>query len=200
MPENTRGNDEWDPRGLESVHFLLRSARRHGAGIVGGPDQRHPRTGAVHPRQEAASEQVHLTAAQLLETPGRRWYPVIDYSRCTNCMECIDFCLFGVYGVDRQDRILVESPDTCKKGCPACSRVCPEQAIIFPDHKTPAIAGAANESLGPRKIDLTQLFGGAEMLRLASEEPARELNQDGQKTHPKDDLDKLMDALDALDL
>ena len=156
--------------------------------------------GRYTPRQEAASEQVHLTAAQLLETPGRRWYPVIDYSRCTNCMECIDFCLFGVYGVDRQDRILVESPDTCKKGCPACSRVCPEQAIIFPDHKTPAIAGAANESLGPRKIDLTQLFGGAEMLRLASEEPARELNQDGQKTHPKDDLDKLMDALDALDL
>jgi len=29
-------------------------------------------------------------------TGGRRWYPVLDYSRCTNCMECIDFCLFGV--------------------------------------------------------------------------------------------------------
>jgi len=36
-------------------------------------------------------------------TGGRRWYPVIDYSRCTNCMECIDFCLFGVYGVDKVD-------------------------------------------------------------------------------------------------
>lgn len=157
--------------------------------------------GLYGPRNELPpSEQGHWTAAQILEAPGRRWYPVIDYSRCTNCMECIDFCLFGVYGVDRQDRILVESPDSCKKGCPACSRVCPEQAIIFPDHKTPAIAGAANERLGPRKIDLTQLFGGADMLRLASEERARELNQDGQKTHPKDDLDKLMDALDALDL
>ena len=43
----------------------------------------------------------------LQETP-RRWYPVIDYDRCTNCMECIDFCLFGVYGVDLEDRILVE--------------------------------------------------------------------------------------------
>src|SRR5262249_50614691 len=43
---------------------------------------------------------------QLLKAPERRWYPVIDYSRCTNCMECIDFCLFGVYGVDQQDRIL----------------------------------------------------------------------------------------------
>ena len=79
---------------------------------------------------------------QLLQQPQRRWYPVIDYSRCTNCMECLDFCLFGVYGVDKMDRILVEKQDNCKKGCPACSRVCPEQAIMFPDYKTPAIAGA----------------------------------------------------------
>src|SRR5262249_50287396 len=42
---------------------------------------------------------------QLLAPPGRRWYPVIDYSRCTNCMECLDFCLFGVYGVDSLDRL-----------------------------------------------------------------------------------------------
>ena len=72
---------------------------------------------------------------------GRRWYPVIDYSRCTNCLECLDFCLFGVYGVDSLERILVENQDQCKKGCPACSRVCPEQAIIFPEYKTAAIAG-----------------------------------------------------------
>ena len=41
--------------------------------------------------------------------------PVIDRNRCTNCMECIDFCLFGVYGVDQDDRILVELPDNCRK-------------------------------------------------------------------------------------
>ena len=88
--------------------------------------------------------------------PGRRWYPVIDYSRCTNCMECIDFCLFGVYGVDKLETILVEQPDNCRKGCPACSRVCPENAIIFPQHKTPAIAGAdmaANESPEDRSFE-----------------------------------------------
>ena len=66
-----------------------------------------------------------FTQEELLKSPGRRWYPVIDYSRCTNCMECLDFCLFGVYGVDGLDRILVENQDNCKKGCPACSRVCP---------------------------------------------------------------------------
>ncbi|MEM7312635.1 MAG: ferredoxin family protein, partial [Planctomycetota bacterium] len=82
------------------------------------------------------------TLNRVEESAGRRWYPVIDFSRCTNCMECIDFCLFGVYGVDGVDTILVEQPDNCRKGCPACSRVCPENAIIFPQHKTPAIAGA----------------------------------------------------------
>src|SRR5690349_15887991 len=30
------------------------------------------------------------------------WFPVIDYDRCTNCMQCLSFCLFGVYGADRE--------------------------------------------------------------------------------------------------
>src|SRR5687767_1981373 len=25
------------------------------------------------------------------------WFPVIDYQRCTNCMQCLSFCLFEVY-------------------------------------------------------------------------------------------------------
>jgi NAD-dependent dihydropyrimidine dehydrogenase PreA subunit len=156
---------------------------------------------------------------QLLAAPGRRWYPVIDYGRCTNCMECLDFCLFGVYGVDGQDRLLVENQDSCKKGCPACSRVCPEQAIIFPDYKTPAIAGAAVGAISGLKIDLSKLFGGddgKDALIKAVEERDRELVADGRQAvglavgipkrqadrpqPPKDELDSLMDSLDALDL
>ncbi len=154
---------------------------------------------------------------QLLQAPGnRRWYPVIDYSRCTNCMECIDFCLFGVYGVDNLDRILVENQDNCKKGCPACSRVCPEHAIIFPDYKTPAIAGAAVGSVAGLKIDLSRLFGGGDAISMAASERDAELLKDGRQAvgltvgipkrqankaqQPKDDLDKLMDSLDALDI
>jgi NAD-dependent dihydropyrimidine dehydrogenase PreA subunit len=155
-------------------------------------------------------------AEELLKQPQRRWYPVIDYSRCTNCMECIDFCLFGVYGVDNQDRILVENQDSCKKGCPACSRVCPEHAIIFPDYKTPAIAGAAVGSVIGLKIDLSKLFGGGDAITIAAQERDRELVADGRDAvgltvgipkrqankvqEPKDDLDKLMDSLDALEL
>jgi NAD-dependent dihydropyrimidine dehydrogenase PreA subunit len=152
------------------------------------------------------------------ESPNRRWYPVIDYSRCTNCMECIDFCLFGVYGVDRAETILVEQPDNCRKGCPACSRVCPENAIIFPQHKTPAIAGSA-EAAGGLKIDLSALFGGGsgqdalttavserdEQLLLAGREAVGTTvgvakRQQGKPQGPKDELDHLIDALDDLSL
>jgi len=146
----------------------------------------------------------------------RRWYPVIDYSRCTNCMECIDFCLFGVYGVDHADRILVEEQDNCKKGCPACSRVCPVNAIIFPEHKTPGIAGAEGGPAEDFKIDLSKLFGAPNALELAVLERDQELvadgreavgaavglprRQSGQAEQPRDDLDDLMDSLDSLDL
>src|SRR5262249_47932369 len=81
-------------------------------------------------------EPLQFSPEALLSPAGRRWYPVIDYGRCTNCLECLDFCLFGVYGVDSLERILVENQDQCKKGCPACSRVCPQQAIIFPEYKS----------------------------------------------------------------
>lgn len=156
---------------------------------------------------------------QLLAGTNRRWYPVIDYSRCTNCLECLDFCLFGVYGVDDFDRIVTENQDQCKKGCPACSRVCPEQAIIFPEYKSPAIAGAETGTVGGLKIDLSKLFGGgdvADALSLAVAERDRELVADGREAvgetvgipkrqadkpmGPKDDLDKLVDDLDSLGL
>jgi MinD superfamily P-loop ATPase len=151
---------------------------------------------------------------------NRRWYPVIDYSRCTNCMECIDFCLFGVYGVDKVDTILVEQPDNCRKGCPACSRVCPENAIIFPQHKTPSIAGSELASAGSLKIDLSRLFGAPETGESAEEAAIRERDeqllaagrnavgssvglakrQAEKPPEPKDDLDRLIDQLDELDV
>lgn len=168
----------------------------------------------ISPRSE---EPAAKPAAEKLQAqPARRWYPVIDYSRCTNCMECIDFCLFGVYGVDQLDRILVENQDNCKRGCPACSRVCPEHAIIFPDYKTPAIAGAPVGAVSGLKIDLSRLFGGGDAIDIAAQERDRELIRDGRDAVGlsvgiprrqtkvadglKDDLDKLMDSLDALDL
>jgi NAD-dependent dihydropyrimidine dehydrogenase PreA subunit len=176
----------------------------------------------VHTSSPPTPKPSSADAAQVVrieESLDRRWYPVIDYSRCTNCMECIDFCLFGVYGVDKVETILVEQPDNCRKGCPACSRVCPENAIIFPQHKTPTIAGApvVAESL---KIDLSKLFGAPETGETAEQAAIRERDEQllaaGReavgstvglpKRHaetsvaPKDDLDSLLDALDDADL
>ena len=166
------------------------------------------------------SSSVEKPASAPVVIPGdgirRRWYPVIDYSRCTNCMECIDFCLFGVYGVDLLDRILVEQEDNCKKGCPACSRVCPANAIVFPEHKTPGIAGAEGGPAEDFKIDLSKLFGAPSALEMAVLERDVELvaegrdavgatvgipkRQSGASTKPRDALDELMDGLDALDV
>ncbi|MEM8955077.1 MAG: ferredoxin family protein [Verrucomicrobiota bacterium] len=92
------------------------------------------------------------------------WFPVIDYDRCTNCMQCLSFCLFDVYGVDDDQRIQVQNNDNCKTNCPACSRVCPEVAIMFPKYGSGPINGApVSESDVNRekmKVDITSLLGG----------------------------------------
>lgn len=161
------------------------------------------------------------SVATIEEYPARRWYPVIDFSRCTNCMECIDFCLFGVYGIDKLETIVVEQADNCRKGCPACSRVCPQNAIIFPQHKTPAIAGAPVDA-GGLKIDLSKLFGAPDAGEDAAAAAIRERDEQlllagrnavGTSTgiserlldpaggsREADQLDALIDQLDALDL
>jgi len=103
------------------------------------------------------------------------WFPVIDYDRCTNCMQCLSFCLFGVYGVDEEQKIQVQNNDNCKTNCPACSRVCPEAAIMFPKYKAGPINGDvvsdADLNRERMKIDISALLGGDvySMLRERSE-------------------------------
>ena len=92
------------------------------------------------------------------------WFPVIDYERCTNCMQCLSFCLFGVYGVDEAQRIQAQNHDQCKTNCPACSRVCPEAAIMFPKYKSGPINGdvVREGDVGKEKmkVDISALLGG----------------------------------------
>jgi len=70
-----------------------------------------------------------------------RWYPIIDASKCTACLECVNYCLFGVYSIGKESRPVVDQPDACRDGCPACARVCPSQAIMFPLYEDRIIAG-----------------------------------------------------------
>lgn len=69
------------------------------------------------------------------------WFPVIDYDRCVGCRQCMDFCLFGVYSAGENRAIQVTNPAGCKTGCPACARVCPQAAIIFPKYGQSPING-----------------------------------------------------------
>jgi Pyruvate/2-oxoacid:ferredoxin oxidoreductase delta subunit len=45
------------------------------------------------------------------QKPGgwKPWFPVIDYDRCTNCMQCLSFCLFDVYAVSGDQKIQVQN-------------------------------------------------------------------------------------------
>ena len=69
------------------------------------------------------------------------WFPVIDYARCTGCKQCLSFCPFGVYSRSAEDGVEVTSPRNCKNNCPACARICPQMAIIFPKFKQGPISG-----------------------------------------------------------
>ena len=123
----------------------------------------------------AKVDDVRTTAGAVKQGDWKPWFPVIDYDRCTNCMQCLSFCLFGVYGVDGGQRIQVQNNDNCKTNCPACSRVCPEAAIMFPKYKAGPINGdvVSDSDLNREKmkIDISALLGGDvyHMLRERSE-------------------------------
>jgi ferredoxin len=65
----------------------------------------------------------------------------------------MNFCLFGTYGLSAEDRVQVVKPSGCKTNCPACARMCPRQAIIFPKYADSPIngdIGAAPDSGQPK--------------------------------------------------
>jgi len=114
---------------------------------------------------EAFAESIHAGLRDSdTVTPWKPWFPVIDYERCTNCMQCLSFCLFDVYGVSDDRRIKVQNQSNCKTDCPACSRVCPEVAIMFPKYRHGPINGeevtADDVRREAMKVDISALLGG----------------------------------------
>ncbi|MCU0857317.1 MAG: 4Fe-4S binding protein [Pontiellaceae bacterium] len=91
------------------------------------------------------------------------WFPVIDEDRCSRCGQCFEFCLFGVYEKDPDGRVRVAHPQSCKNNCPACARICPETAIIFPKVGESPINGAEvsddEERKANIKINVDELLG-----------------------------------------
>ena len=132
-------------------------------------------TGFDAPRIAETVEAARAATQAFKHGDWKPWFPVIDYDRCTNCMQCLSFCLFGVYGVDGGQKIQVQNNDNCKTNCPACSRVCPEAAIMFPKYKAGPINGDvvsdADLNREKMKVDISALLGGDvyAMLRERSE-------------------------------
>jgi NAD-dependent dihydropyrimidine dehydrogenase PreA subunit len=90
-----------------------------------------------------------LTDAALLppaaDAVPEAWFPIIDKERCTECGKCHDFCLFGVYAKSADGRVCVVQPQSCKNNCPACARVCPSRAVIFPKYEKSPVNGGLTE-------------------------------------------------------
>lgn len=82
------------------------------------------------------------------------WYPVLDKTRCIECGKCHDFCLFGVYTVENK-QVRVVKPQNCKNNCPACARICPSKAVIFPKYEKSPINGGLQEEeqFNPNEMD-----------------------------------------------
>lgn len=157
---------------------------------------------------------VENAVSAFLDEPGRKpwkpWFPVIDYSRCTHCMQCLSFCLFDVYGATPEGKISVQNQDNCKTDCPACSRVCPEVAIMFPKYKAGPINGDTVNSDDVRregmKVDISALLGGDiySMLRDRSAKAksrfSAERDEDRALKERQRCLDKLKSVVGDLDI
>lgn len=108
------------------------------------------------------------------------WYPVIDKNRCIECGKCYDFCLFGVYAVENK-HIRVARPQNCKNNCPACARMCPSRAIIFPKYeKSPINGGMAQEEIfNPEDMD--KMYRDRLQMRLQQRRASVSLLKNGDK-------------------
>jgi len=143
---------------------------------------------------------------EVSEPAAPRWYPVLDYSLCAGCKQCFDFCLFGVYTVEGK-RVVATTPDNCKPGCPACARVCPRGAIMFPHHVgDPGIAGAPGAKIAGERIDVDAFFQAAQAAGGLPESYLKSVCTSAQcscqcscSKPERDDLEDLVDALEELD-
>ena len=107
------------------------------------------------PGKPGSGENTDVSPKNDSRKDSARWFPVLDYDRCVNCKQCISFCPFGVYSLDDSGKVRVTKPENCKDQCPACARMCPSVAIIFPKVKDTPIDGAevTEEEVERRKAD-----------------------------------------------
>ncbi len=152
-----------------------------------------------HLHQDASQAGTHTPTAageEFTTSVQERWYPVIDYERCVNCRQCHEFCLFGVYAIDEPGQVQVVQPDKCKPGCPACSRLCPQGAILFPHCLTDeGIAGKPGAVIESGDVSAARSFARKNILA----HQQRNSPSPSPSPLPTDELDQLITDLENLD-
>lgn len=113
-------------------------------------------------RRDAALAEIN---AFTVKVATDAWYPILDYERCVDCGKCHDFCLFGVYSIE-DGKVKVAQPQNCKNNCPACSRVCPTEAVIFPKYERSPINGGSASEEGVIMLDMDTMYADALRARL----------------------------------
>jgi NAD-dependent dihydropyrimidine dehydrogenase PreA subunit len=119
----------------------------------------------------------------------RRWFPIIDYDRCTRCLACTEFCLFGVYEAPADKPVCVKRPQHCKPGCPACSWTCPAGAIMFPRYAGSGPVAGEDTGLPPR-------LQGDDLRKAAGKSIGR-WSSDKTSSAREEVLDKTIDELES---
>ena len=130
------------------------------------------------------------------------WFPVIDPKRCKNCKQCMNFCLFGVYGLSPEGQVQVQNPSGCKTNCPACARMCPASAIIFPKYGDAPINGdevtETAEAAEKPSADLRSLLQGNVYDRIRRRQVPRQRFSTEPKEPSAAAADRSCPTIDAL--
>ena len=125
------------------------------------------------------------------------WFPVIDRDRCRTCKLCLNFCLFGVYSTDDKNQVRVSQPDHCKNNCPACARVCPARAIIFPKlDQSPINGDEIDESVTSVTQGMPDHLQDADIYDLLRQRSSRTRRFSTEPRQPGDMLEILHQQLD----
>ena len=123
------------------------------------------------------------------------WFPVLDRERCTNCQQCYNFCLFGVYALAPDGTVEVRNPANCKTNCPACARICPQVAVIFPKYPKSPIPG---DEVRPEHLEGKEVR--VDPKALAEGDVYAKLRQRTRRfTRPEEAADDVTDGLSLAD-
>jgi NAD-dependent dihydropyrimidine dehydrogenase PreA subunit len=67
---------------------------------------------------------------------SEKWYPMIDYTLCSECGKCTTKCRHGVFDTEKAPSPKVVHPSGCIEGCHGCGELCPAGAISYVGENT----------------------------------------------------------------